>query len=320
MSASKFFRLQLLLAFAATYFIWGSTYLFIKFAVNTLPPFLMAGIRFLVSGAILYAIAMLTSKERPTAAHWRSAAIVGILMLGIGNGLVTWAEKTVPSGLTALIISVVPLWMVLLEWFKDNRKPSFQSVAGVVLGIIGIGLLVDLSEVMPDAGLGLIGFVVLNIAALAWATGSLHSRTAVLPKSGFLNAALQMLCGGLCLTIVGVSLGETAFEWSSFSRQSIFALIYLIVFGSLVALTAYMWLIKNTAPAKATTYAFVNPAIAVFLGWAFAGEPVSSKTALALLLVIVAVVLVLRAKATQTPLQTESARPNPDMAKLVKAE
>ena len=299
MSTAKLVRLQLILAFLATYFIWGSTYLFIKFAVETIPPFLMAAVRFIIAGSILYAIAIVTSKERPLTAHWKSAAIAGFLMLGLGNGLVTWAEQTVPSGLTALIIAIVPLWMVLLEWGRYGRKPSGQSVAGVILGIVGIGLLVDPSEILPEAGVGLLGFAVLNIAALAWAIGSLYSRTAVLPKSGILNAALQMLTGGVCLLLTGILLGETAVDPALFSGQSIFALAYLIVFGSLIALTAYMWLIKNTSPEKATTYAFVNPAIAVFLGWAFAGEALGTKTLLALSLVVVAVVLVLRARVSQ---------------------
>ncbi len=284
---------RVVLAFAAIYVIWGSTYLAIRFAIETLPPFSMAAVRFTVAGGILYAFAR-PRTERPERAHWVSAGIVGALLLAGGNGGVVWAEQWVPSGLTALIIGTVGLWMVLFDWlFAGGPRPSKVLMAGLVWGLCGVGLLMSSTEVGAQGREGLVGGLVLLGASVSWAAGSIYARKARLPRSPFLATAMQMIVGGLVLAVVAVIAGEGGrLHLSAFSLKSVLALIYLIVFGALIAFTAYTWLLGVSTPARVSTYAYVNPAVAVFLGWVLANERLDARAAIAVLIILSAVVLV----------------------------
>ena len=287
-------RWRVVTAFAAVYLIWGSTYLAIRIAVETMPPFLMASIRFLIAGAILYAWTRWRGTPQPTRSHWFAATIVGGLLLLGGNGGVVWAAQHVPSGLTALLIATVPLWMALLNWLRPGGvKPSYGVIAGLMLGFIGIALLIGPSKLSSGHHVDSLGATVLIVASLSWAAGSLYSRRAQLPASPLLATGMEMLAGGALLLIAGLLFGEwTRFELSAPSLRSWLALSYLTFFGALIGFTAYIWLLRVTTPAQASTYAYVNPVVAIFLGWAFAGEPLTSRTLLAAAIIVAAVVVI----------------------------
>ena len=281
-------------AFAAIYFIWGSTYLAIRFAIETLPPFLMASTRFIVAGAVLYGWARLVGAPRPTRFHWSAAAVVGGLLLLGGNGGVVWAEQSVPSGLTALLVAMAPVWMALLDWARRGGvRPNGGASVGLALGFAGVVLLVGPDELVGGGQVNPIGALVLMLASLSWAAGSLYSRYARLPDSPMLATGMEMLAGGALLLIAGSVAGEWArIGYSAVSLHSILALGYLIVFGSLIGFTAYTWLLRVTTLARASTYAYVNPVVAVFLGWALAGEPITFRTLLAAAVIVAAVVII----------------------------
>jgi len=285
--------LRVAIAFAAIYLIWGSTYLAIRFAIETLPPFSMAAVRFTVAGGILYAIARPRS-ERPTKVNWISAGVVGTLLLAGGNGGVVWAEQWVPSGLAALIVATVPLWMVLFDWlFAGGARPSRTLMAGLLLGLSGVGLLMSSTELGAQSREGLLGgFAVLG-ASISWAAGSIYARKAALPRSPFLATAMQMIVGGFVLSLMAAIAGEGGeLHLSAFSMKSMLALVYLIVFGALIAFTAYIWLLGVSTPARVSTYAYVNPAVAVLLGWLLASERLDARAAVAVLIILSAVALV----------------------------
>ena len=275
-AASKPPVLSVALALGAVYLVWGSTYLAIRFAIDTIPPFTMAGVRFTVAGWLLYALVRLRGAPAPTRRHWGSAAVIGTLLLGGGNGGVTWAEQLVPSGIAALIVATVPAWMVLFEWIRpDGTRPTLRVVLGLALGLAGIGLLVVAGQAdFSAARIDLRGAGVLLLAALSWAYGSIRSRSLDVPSSALQLTAMQMMAGGLLLLGAGVVTGEPArLELAAVTRDSVLALAYLIVFGAWVGYGAYVWLLRATTPAVVSTYAYVNPGIAVFLGWLFANEP-----------------------------------------------
>ncbi len=284
---------KVIVAFAAIYLIWGSTYLAIRFAIETLPPFSMAAVRFTVAGGILYAIAR-PRTQRPTRLNWVAAGVVGTLLLAGGNGAVVWAEQWIPSGLTALIVGPVPLWMVLFDWlFAGAPRPSKVLVAGLVWGLCGVGLLMTSTEMGAQSREGLLGGLAVLGAAVSWAAGSIYARKASLPRSPFLATAMQMIVGGLVLALVAAIAGEAGqLHLSAFSMKSILALAYLIVFGALVAFTAYIWLLHVSTPARVSTYAYVNPAVAVLLGWLLANEQLDARAALAVFIILSAVALV----------------------------
>lgn len=287
-------RWQVATAFAAIYLIWGSTYLAIRFAVETFPPFLMAGMRFLVAGAILYPWSRLHGASQPVRAHWLAATVVGGLLLLGGNGGVVWAAQRVPSGLTALLIGTVPLWMALLDGLRPGgMKPNSGVMVGLLLGLFGIMLLVGPGKLAGARQVDLVGAAVLILASLSWASGSLYSRRAQLPASPLLATAMEMLAGGALLLIASLLVGEWArFDSSTLSLRSWLALGYLIIFGALVGFTAYIWLLRVSTPAHVSTYAYVNPVVAIFLGWAFAGEPLTARTLLAAAVIVAAVVII----------------------------
>ncbi|MEQ1903311.1 MAG: EamA family transporter [Pirellulaceae bacterium] len=288
--ASKL-SLRLILALGAVYIIWGSTYLGIQIAIKTLPLFLMAGSRFVVAGLILYIISR-PKAERPTASQWRVAALVGGLLIFGGNGLVCFAQQQVPSGMAALLVGTLPLWMAILNWrFFRGPMPTWRTYVSIATGIIGLALLLSDSGLMTSMDRAWYGLALLA-APISWAIGSLRSRQGGLPKSIWLSTAMQMICGGSFLLIVGILRGEVSqVNFENFSRESIYAWLYLLIFGSLIAFSAFIWLMKNAEPDLVATYAFVNPVVAVFLGWYIANEKLSPNQLLGMTLVVAAVAM-----------------------------
>jgi drug/metabolite transporter (DMT)-like permease len=293
--------MRILVAFAAVYLIWGSTYLAIRFAIETIPPLLMAGIRFIVAGTLLYAWARWRGAEKPAPAHWRSAIVIGVLLLLLGNGGVTWAELFVPSGIAALMVATTPLWIVLLDWvWQGGKRPTLRTTIGLLAGFIGILVLIGPNNLLHGQGLHPYGVIAMLIASVAWAAGSLHSRRAPLPQSPLLATGMEMLCGGGMLLLAGLLSGETGnFHFAAISLRSVLSLIYLIVFGAIIGFTAFIWLLRVTTPARVSTYAYINPIIAIFLGWALAGEPLTGQTLFAAAIIVVAVILIVTSPAPQ---------------------
>lgn len=283
---------RLYAAFAAVYLIWGSSYLAIVWGLESLPPFLLGAARFISAGAILYAIAATRGVAGFTGKQLLNASLVGALLPFAGNGSLIWAQQRIPSGIAALIVATVPLWMVVIQTVVERVRPNRQIWTGVGLGIVGLAILVS-------AGAGMSGAVhvpsalILCGGAVAWAAGSIYSRSADLPASGLASAALTMLAAGVLFTVVALAAGEPRdFEGGGMSLKSVLGLAYLSIFGSVIAYSAYIWLLQVAPPARVATYAYVNPIIAVFLGWAFAGEPVTARTLLAAGVILGAVVLI----------------------------
>lgn len=302
MIQQKASRGQIAAAFASIYIIWGSTYLAILYAVETIPPFLMAGARFLVSGGLLYLWSRHRGAPKPTKLHWRNAVIAGGFLLLGGNGAVVWAEQYVPSGLTALLVSILPFWLVIIEWVRPPRKrPTAAVLVGLIVGFIGIIVLVGPGNVGGHGDVRPVGALVLILGSLSWAIGSFWSRDARLPESGLLTTGMEMLGGGILLLIVGLVSGElSGFDIHHVSRASAIGLAYLITFGSLLGFTSYIWLLDKVSPARLGTYAYVNPIVAVVLGWGIAGEKLSMRTGIAAAIVICAVALITTAKASRS--------------------
>jgi drug/metabolite transporter (DMT)-like permease len=254
----------------------------------------MAGSRFLVAGGLLYALARLRGAEKPTASHWKSAALVGSLMFLAGNGALTWAELKVPSGLAALLLSIIPLWMVLLHHLEMRRRLGGQLILGLALGLAGIGVLVGPRALLGGGRVVPSGAAVLILGSLAWAVGSLRSRRAEMPKSSLLAASMEMLSGGAGLIVLAYVTGEgRGVAHAVISTRSLLAVGYLVVFGSLVAFTSYTWLLGVTSPSRVATYAYVNPIIAVFIGSLLGNEPFTLRVLAATAVIISAVALII---------------------------
>jgi drug/metabolite transporter (DMT)-like permease len=305
-------RARLLAAFAAVYVIWGSTYLAIRFAVETLPPLLMAGARFVIAGTILLLWARLRQRaERPSRRDWITGLVSGALLLLGGNGAVVWAEQRVPSGIAALLVAVVPVWMVLLDWMRPGgRRPAWLVFVGLALGLAGLALLVGPGALRGGGEIDPRGAAVLIAGSLSWAVGSLYTQRAPRPRSANNGSGTQMFAGGLCLLVVALATGEGAqLDLAHASTRSLLGFAYLVTFGSLIGFTAYLYLLAHTTAAKAATYAYVNPVVAVLLGWAFAHEPVTSRTlmAAAVILAGVAIITVARDTAVRLPSETRAA-------------
>ena len=294
-------RIRLLTAFALLYVIWGSTYLGIRFAIETIPPFLMAGVRFVVAGGILYAFVMLRGAPRPSRRQWIAASIIGALLLLGGNGAVVWAELRMPSELVALLVATEPLCVVLIDWARpQGLRPRPGELIGLMLGFAGVAILVSPAGLL-GGGLGInpLDAVVVLFAAVSWALGSIYSRHAPAHQSAFLMTGMKMLTGGFLLLLAGTTAGEwSRLDVGAISAKSWFALAYLIVFGALIAFTAYIWLLKNTTLARASTYAYVNPIVAVLLGWSLASEPMNSRVIAAVAVIVAGVVIVVRSHAS----------------------
>lgn len=286
----------LIAALAAVYLIWGSTYLGIKYAIETLPTFLMAGARFTIAGLVMLIWARFTKDyEKPKLIHWRTSFIVGALLLLCGNGFVVLAEHYISSSLAALLIATEPFWIVLMSWLvMKGVRPNLKVTLGLILGFTGVVLLIGGSGLSFESGNNqLIGAGLVAVGTLAWASGSLYGLRAPTPKSPILTAGMQMLAGGLTLLLVGTLAGEwQTFEIAKVSTNSLLALVYLIVFGSIIAFTAYSWLLKNVEPSLASTYAYVNPVIAILLGWAVAGESLTGQMLLGAGIIVGSVVLI----------------------------
>ncbi len=278
-------------ALAAVYVVWGSTYLGIDLAVRTIPPFLMAAVRFLIAGGLLYAWAIRRGDrtDRPTLRHWVSAALIAAPMLAIGNAAVGWAEQTLDSGTASLIIASVPLWMALLDRVFYAQRLARVAVVGLVVGFAGVGLLAA-----PGGASTNWRALVLVFSSLAWAIGSLYSRRARLPQRPLVGAGMQMLMGGAMLTVIGLAKGERLHP-AQISLESWLGLAYLVVAGSFVGFTAYMWLMRNAPTPLVGTYAYVNPVVAVGLGALFLGEPLGWRTVVGGGIIVASVALIVRA-------------------------
>jgi drug/metabolite transporter (DMT)-like permease len=285
-------RWKIALAFVAVYVFWGMTYLAMRVAVTDIPPHLLSGSRFVVAGLMLYAWARRQGDPPPTRVQWRTATVIGAFLLLGGNASVAWAEERVPSGLAAVLIAVAPIWMVGIEWARGGKKPSTRVLAGLSLGLLGVALLVS-SGTSGQLRVDPVGAVILILASASWAWGSVFSKSAPLPESKFMATSMEMIGGGLLLLLVAGVTGQFAhFDPSRVTGSAVLAWGYLVVFGSLVGFTAYIWLLGATSIARAGTYAYVNPVVAVFLGWAILDEPVTSRMLLAALITLSGVVLV----------------------------
>ncbi len=287
-------RLLVGLAFAAIYIFWGSTYLAIRMVVETIPPFLSAGGRFVAAGALLFGFLWLRGVPWPTRAQWRHSAITGVLLLMGGNGLVVWAEQSVSSGRAALIVALAPVWFATLEWLRPGgKRPEPKTVLGILVGFCGVLLLVQGRGQAATVETTWPGVLAVIAAGISWASGSLYNRYSHNSASPWMNAASQMLCGGAALLALSALLGEPArWHWAQVDRRSVLALIYLVIFGSWVGFSAYVWLLKATTPGKISTYAYVNPVIAVFLGWAVLHEAVTPQMLWGALVILAGVVII----------------------------
>lgn len=288
-------RWLVLTAFAIVYVVWGSTYLAILFAIETLPPFLMASTRFLLAGAVLYVFARrFGAAAAPTREEWRATAIVGVALVTLGNGLVVWSELRVASGVAALIIGSEPCWIVLLDWLRPGgTRPSLRVVGGLALGLVGLFVLIGPSSLMGGGRADLVGIAVLLLAAFSWAAGSIYSRHAPLPRSPVLATGMGMFAGSAALAVLALLHGEAAqLSSAHVSLLSLASWLYLVVFGSIAAFTAYLWLLRVSTPARVSTYAYVNPVVAVLLGFALAGEPLTPRMIAAAAVIVSGVVLI----------------------------
>jgi len=288
-------RTKIAVALGIVYVVWGSTYLAIAVADRTLPPLLMLAVRFGLAGGLLYAWSAWRGDlaARLGRREWTAAAIVGGLLLFVDTGGVAWAEQRVASGLTALLIATVPLFTALLDRTFFGVRLSLGALAGIAAGLLGVALLVGASGRVDP-----IGAAVILGAALAWAAGSAYGRVAPLPQAPFLSAAMQMLCAAALLGVTGAAMGEVGrVHPAAISADSVAAFAFLVVFGSIVAFTAYGWLLRSGAPSVlVSTYAYVNPGVAVLLGWAFAGERVGGRELAAGAIVVASVGMLVRAR------------------------
>ena len=285
------------LALGSVYVIWGSTYLAIAVAIRTLPPLLMAAIRFLIAGGLLYAFAIRRGDrggDRPTGRQWLGALVIGGLLLLGGNGGVVWAEQHVPSGIAALLIALVPLWMALVDRLVNGQRLARQAIVGLVVGFGGLVLLVG----GPGGRFNLAGIFVLLGASLSWAIGSIYQRAVRFPARALVGIAMEMLGGGLLLGVAGIVAGELGqLHLARVSSESLVGLAYLIVFGSWIGFSAYLWLLRVAPVSLVGTYAYVNPVVAVFLGWWILSEPITLRTVGAAAVILAGVALIVTARA-----------------------
>lgn len=283
-------RLSIVLALGVVYVVWGSTYLAIRFAVESLPPFSMAAVRFLVAGALLYGWARLGGAPKPHATHWRSAALIGLLLLLGGNGAVVWAQQSIDSSMAALLVTTTPLWMVLYAWALYGQRPSGGVLLGVLLGFGGTALLIGPGTLGEDE---LLPALVVVGGAASWALGSVLGQRIERVSQPLLGSGMEMLVGGVGLLLLGIASGEFArFDPTSVRAASIGGLAYLVVAGSLLGFSTYSWLLRHAPISVVSTYAYVNPVVAVWLGWFVAGEALSLRAGVASAIVVGSVALI----------------------------
>ena len=303
------------IALLALYIVWGSTYLAIRFSVETIPPFLHAALRFLISGAILYFWRRAAGDPAPTFNNWKSTGIVGTALLLGGNGLVGWAEQTVPSGIAALMITTSPFWLVLFEALRaGGSKPTWQAILGLVIGFVGVFILVGPAEITGVEGdFDTFGIVLLLLAPLFWSMGSIYARGADMPNSTLLSTGMQMLMGAVALFLASLIKGElSGFSFGLVSLRSWLGLLYLITFGSLIGFVSYGWLLHNAPVSLLSTYAYVNPVVAVLLGSLLADEPLNGRIVVAAAIIIGSVVLINSARHVPVKVKTEPLQAVPD--------
>jgi drug/metabolite transporter (DMT)-like permease len=286
---------KLLTAFAAVYLIWGSTFLAIRYAIDTVPPFVMAGIRFMLAGGLLYGWSRLRGAPAPRWGQWKPAFLLGSLLFLQGNGMVAWSEQRISTGLTALLLTTIPLWMTLIGRLSRGGSPlTARVIFGLILGLVGVVALVGPRELAGDRRVDVLGTAALLFGSISWAIGSIYSRNAPLPSDRLQSAGMQMLAGGVLL----LAAGGLAGEWPRFlaahvSVRSALSIVYLSIFGSVIAFSAYLYLLRQTTPARVSTYAFANPLVALLLGWLLLGESLSLRSLIAATCILAAVALIL---------------------------
>ena len=308
-------KTKLWTALIALYIVWGSTYLAIRFAVETMPPFLHASLRFLVSGLILFIWRRAAGDPKPTVGNWKSTAIVGTFLLLGGNGLVALAEKHIPSGIAALVISTSPFWLVLFESLRaGGTKPNWQSILGLVIGFSGVFYLIGPAEITGSGQqFNTFSLILLLCAPVLWSLGSIYARGAEMPQSTLMSTGMQMLAGAVSLFIVSAMSGElSSFNLAQVTLRSWLGLAYLITFGSLVGFVAYGWLLHNAPVSLFSTYAYVNPVVAVFLGWWLANEELNIRMVVASAIIIGSVIFINYAR------QLQSKRRKPEQSQFGK--
>ena len=296
--------LKMVAAFAAIYLIWGTTYLAMAIAVQTIPPFMISGARFVFAGLLLLGFLVFRGVPLPSYRQWKWAAVIGTCLMVGGNGLVMWGIQEIPSGVCAVIIATMPLWMTVFDWlFYAGPRPTWRVATGLLLGLVGIVLLMGPKELMlGEAVLHLPSLLAVICAPIFWSLGSLHSRRVDLPKNVFMATGAEMICGGAVLLAISVVMQEPRqIDWAGVSWNSAFAVVYLTIFGSLIALTSYMWLLKNAVASRVATYTYVNPIIAVFLGWLVLDEVITGETLLATAVIVSAVVMIVSWKPVARP-------------------
>ena len=293
-------RWKTLLAFAIIYFVWGSTFLAIRVGVREVPPFLLAAMRFLVAGLVLYGWTMARGERSPSARQWASVSLLAVLIFVLDYGLLFWAEQRVPSGIAAVMLATIPVFMALSEIILlATQKLTARLALALLIGIGGVAVLMSRSLDLGVAPIDRLGAVALIFAAISWSVASALSRKLPLPPSKVLSSGAQMLAGGVFLTVASAALGEFRdFHPWTVSRGAWLALLYLIVAGSIIGFTAYVWLLHHESPTKVGTYAYVNPVVAVLVGYFLGGEALGLRTILGTLLVLISVVVI-----TATPVK-----------------
>lgn len=296
-------RWKVLLAFSMIYFVWGSTYLAIRVGVQEMPPFLMAGLRFTAAGFVMYLWMRFSGTPSPTWRQWKGVTLLGSLMFLLDYACLFWAEQRIPSGITAVILAMIPVCITLLEIiFLRTQALGVQLVSGLVAGILGVGVLANPWASLGEAPLDHRGVIALLVACVGWSVGTIVTKRLILPASKPMSAATQMLTGGVQLLILAAVSGEFAqFHASFISGKAWFALIYLIVAGSIIAFTAYVWLLDFESPTRVGTYAYVNPVMAVILGGLIGGEVIGPRTILGTVLILIGVAAITTAKAKKAP-------------------
>jgi drug/metabolite transporter (DMT)-like permease len=309
MTASRPARSKILLAFALIYLVWGSTYLAIRVGVQQMPPFLMAGLRFTAAGLALYAWMRMSGVRSPSLREWKAATLLGTLMFLIDYACLFWAEQRVPSGIAAVILAAIPVCITLLEIiFLRTQRLTIRLSLGLLVGIIGVAVLMNPSASLGEAPLDRGGAIALLVACAGWSIGTVVSKRLILPQSKPMSAAAQMLSGGVMLLVLAASTGEFGgFHVQVISGRAWFSLVYLIIAGSIISYTAYVWLLEYESPTKVGTYAYVNPVVAVIVGAAIGGETIGRRTLLGMALILVSVVAITTMKARQASMAADAA-------------